>query len=109
MSKIPVAWVAVLAASLGATAFAQTKGEADESQSRPAAVKKATDEEKLQARAKRKAEGAAVSKEGIVSDQPQSAGARQVRDKKAPSEAVLKRRADAKDAVKKGQIPSGEK
>ena len=100
----------VLAQMLAVGAFAQTKGEADPAQSKAVPAAPATPGEKAQAKATRKAEGAAAVKNAGPADATnQSAGVAKVATKDEKVAAKAKRKAAAKEAVKKGQTTSGEK
>lgn len=110
MTKTRLIIAAALASLLAAGAFAQSKGEADEAQSRAAPAKQATAAEKAQAKATRKAEGRAKAK----ADQPggtgpEPIGVTKVATKEERKAAAATRKANATEAVKKGQTTSGEK
>jgi hypothetical protein len=100
----------VLAQMLAVGAFAQSKGEADPAQSKAIPSAPATPAEKAQAKATRKAEGAAAVKNAGPADATnKSTGIAKVATTEEKASAKAKRKAAAKDAVKKGQTTSGEK
>ena len=111
MKRIAVTLSILLAACLAQPAFAQTKGQqAGPEESKAAPSEKATPEQKAAARKARIAQGKAVAKkhEGVT-DVPTSGGVAKASTAEEKKAAAAKRRAEAADAVKKGQIPSGEK
>lgn len=110
MRHTPLIIVAALASVLASGAFAQTKGEADEAQSRAAPAKAATAAEKATAKAARKAQGTATAKADVPGGSgPEPVGVAKVATKAERQAAATKRKAAAADAVKKGQTTSGEK
>jgi hypothetical protein len=110
MKKLTLIAAAVAAYLLSVPAFAQSKGEADEAQSKAAAAKKASPDEKKVAKAKRKAEGTAAAKADVPGGTgPGTAGVAKVATKEEKQAAAANRKATATDAVKKGQTTSGEK
>jgi hypothetical protein len=111
MKRIAMAVSILLAAFMAQPVFAQTKGEeVPPEQSKFAPSQKATPEQKAAARKARIAEGKAVAKkhEG-VSESPVSGGVAKAATAEEKKVAAAKRRAAAAEAVKKGQISSGEK
>lgn len=113
MSKsIPMALSIVLAQLFAVSVYAQVKGEVDPAETKGAVVKKASPMEKAEAKAARKAEGAAAAK----SEKPPTvtegeAGKRPAVAKVSPEEkaaARAKRKAAAAEAAKKGETVKGE-
>lgn len=106
---IPVALA--LAPFFAANAFAQSKGEADPAGAKSIPVKSATAAEKAEAKAKRKAEGAAAAREdsGSAKMSRQHDGKAHATTKAQRKAAAKVRKASAQDAMKKGEITSGEK
>jgi hypothetical protein len=110
MNKTLLAVGLVLAQMLTVNAFAQSKGEADPAGAKAIPSAKATPEEKAAAKATRKAEGAKVSKANVPGDAtPASDGVAKKTTKAERKAAAAKRKAATAAAVKKGEIPSGEK
>jgi hypothetical protein len=110
MKKILLPVSLVLAQMLAVNAFAQVKGEVDAAQSKAVPSAKATKEEKAAAKAARKAEGKAVAKTASPADaNPGSMGTAKKTTKAERKAAAAKRKAEAAAALKKGEIPSGEK
>jgi hypothetical protein len=112
MKKLLLPLSLVLAQMLAVSAFAQTKGgEADPEQSKGQTMPKATPAEKATAKAGRKAEGAAVAGQGVkpLAAQETGAGTAKAATKQERDAARAKRKATAAAALKKGEIPSGEK
>jgi hypothetical protein len=109
MKKTAITLSILLAALMGMSAHAQTKGEADPAQSKAVPSKPATATEKAAARKDRQAEGKKVAKAATgADDTPSSSGARGVSEAERKA-AAAKRKTAAADAVKKGQTTSGEK
>jgi hypothetical protein len=111
MKKIALALSILLAAFLSSQpAFAQKGQQAGPEESKAGISEKATPEQKAAARKARQAEGKAVAKkhEGVT-EVPTSGGVAKASTAEEKKAAAAKRRAEAADAVKKGQIPSGEK
>lgn len=106
---IPVALA--LAPFVAVNAFAQPMGEADPAGAKSIPVQPATAAEKAQAKARHKAAGAAAAREDSLSakESRQVAGKARVFTKEERKAAAKDRKARAQDALKKGQIPSGEK
>lgn len=98
--------VAALAIPAGAT-FAQT-GEADASGCRATPGKPTSAQERADARAAWTAEGTQVARAGKTDDDPCSMGAAGSVSREERKEAAKERKEEASDAVRKGEIPSGE-
>jgi hypothetical protein len=98
-----------IASLLAANAFAQTRGEVDASQVMPKQTQKATDAEKQAAKAKRVQEGTAAAKVDVPGTKSETNAVAGTATKEQRVAATAQRRAAAADAVKKGQITSGEK
>jgi len=93
------------------SAFAQSKGEADPAQSKAIPVEKATAEQKAAAKAGRKATGKSIAKAKTTEADadPSPAGVAKKATKEERLAAAKARKAAAAEALKKGQISSGEK
>lgn len=111
MKKIVLSVSLALASLLAVNAYAQSKGEVDEAQSRAIPSAKATPAEKAAAKAARKAEGKAAVKESAAptGTEKESAGVAKKATKAERKAAAAERKAAAKEALKKGEIPSGDK
>ena len=112
MSKIVLALTLAAAQLLAVNAMAQTKGEADPAQSKAAPSAPATAAEKADAKAARKAAGTQVVKEnkgGAKVGEDKGMGMAKATSKAERKEAAKMRKANAKSAMKKGEISSGEK
>lgn len=110
MNKTLLAVSLVLAQMLAVNAFAQSKGEADPSGARAIPSAKATAEEKAAAKATRKADGTAAAKAATAGDAtPSSVGVAKKVSRAERKAAAAKRKAAAAEAVRKGEIKSGEK
>lgn len=112
MKKLLLPLSLVLTQMLAVSAFAQTKGgEVDPEQSKGQTMPKATPAEKATAQAGRKAEGAAVAGQAVTprAAEEKGVGAAKVATKQERDAARAKRKAAAAAALKKGEIPSGEK
>ena len=92
-------------------AFAQSRGEADPAGAKSIPVKPATAAEKAEAKAKRKAEGAAAAREGsrMAKMSRQHDGKAHATTKEQRKAAAKARKASAQAALRKGEITSGEK
>jgi hypothetical protein len=111
MKKTLLSLSIVLAASMLASGvIAQTKGEADPAQSKAMPTAQATPSEKAAAKANRKAQGKEVAKAAQPGDATNksmgAAGAATPAERAAAKQA---RKTTTAAAVKKGEIPSGEK
>jgi hypothetical protein len=106
---IPVALA--LAPFLAVNGFAQSRGEADPAGAKAIPVKPATAAEKAQAKANRKVEGAAAAREDSLAAQESRRvmGNTRVFSQEERKAAAKARKARAQEALKKGEIPSGEK
>lgn len=111
MKKLIVPLTLALAQVFAVNAFAQSKGEADPAQSKAQTLPKASPEEKAAAKSARKAEGRAIakSKKTEADDMPSSAGVAKQTTKEERRAAKAKRKATTAEALRKGEIPSGEK
>jgi hypothetical protein len=110
MKKLLLTASVVLAQMLGVSAFAQTKGEADPAQSRAVPSAPATAAEKATAKTTRKAEGTAAAKTDAPGGiGPEPGGMAKTASKEDRLAAAKTRKAGAAAAVKKGEIPAGEK
>jgi len=111
MKQLLIPLSLALAQAFAVSAFAQTKGEADPAQSKGPVVPKVAPDEKASAKAARKAEGKAVAKAKTTEADadPAPAGVARKLTKEERVAAAAKRKAAAAEAVKKGQITSGEK
>ncbi len=99
-----------LAAALGNSALAQSRGEADPDQARAAATKPATKAEKAAARKDRITEGNEVSKTATsADDMPNNLGRAKASTKSERAAAAAQRKAETRAAVKRGEISYGEK
>jgi hypothetical protein len=99
-----------LAQMLAVSALAQSKGEADPAQSKAVPSAPATADQKAAAKSARKSEGALAVKQLPAADASnKSMGVAKVATKEERKAATLKRKAEVAPAVKKGEIPSGEK
>jgi len=111
MKNIIIAVALALAPFIAVNAFAQSSGEADPAGAKSIAVKPATAAEKAEAKAKRKAEGAAAAREDSRSAKMsrQHDGVAHTTTQAQRKAAAKARKAKAQDALKKGQITSGER
>lgn len=112
MKKLLLPLSLVVAQMLAVSAFAQTKGgEADPEQSKGQTMPKATPAEKATAKAARKEEGAAVAGKPVTprAAEEKGVGTAKAATKQERDAARAKRKATAAAALKKGEIPSGEK
>jgi hypothetical protein len=110
MNKLVFSLSLALAQMLAVSAIAQTRGEADPAQSKAIPSQPATKAEKAAAKSQRKAEGAQASKSHKTGDaDPSSLGTARKTTKEERAAARQKRKAAVAPAVKKGEIPSGEK
>jgi hypothetical protein len=110
MKKTVLILGAAITSLLTATAFAQSKGEADPAGAKALPAKAATAEEKAAAKAARRAEGTEAAKKAMPGDdRPASAGTAKVASKEERKAARAKRKAATAAAVKKGETSSGEK
>ena len=110
MKKIVLSVSLVLAQMLAVSAIAQSKGEADPAQSKAIPSAKVSPAEKAAAKATRKEEGAKVAKVKKSGEaDPSSLGKAKAATKEEKAAAKAKRKAEASAAVKKGEIPSGDK
>ena len=108
MNKTLLAVTLGLAQMLAVSAFAQVKGEVDESCSRAIPAAKCTPAEIAAAKAARKVEGTAAAKANKAED-PAPIGVAKKATKAERKAAAAKRKTEAAAALKKGEIPSGEK
>jgi hypothetical protein len=108
MNKTLLSLSLVLAQALAVSAFAQSKGEVDPENAKPAPTVKATPAERAAAKKARKAEGAAAAKSAQPDVSPNAAGVRKAATKEERLAARKKRKAAAAEAVKKGETTSGE-
>jgi hypothetical protein len=112
MKKIVLSVSLALAQLLAVSAIAQVKGEVDPAQSKAIPSAPATPAEKAAAKAARKAEGktvAPISAGAAQEASNKSAGTAKKATKAERKAAAAKRKAEAKEALKKGEIPSGDK
>lgn len=111
MKQLLIPLSIAVAQMFAVSAFAQSKGEADPAQSKAIPVEKATAEQKAAAKASRKATGKTISKttKTEADADPSPAGVAKKATKEERLAAAKARKATAADAVKKGQISSGEK
>ena len=110
MKKFHLLFVLLASAGFVSGLGAQVRGEVDPAQSRAAPVERATPAEKKAARAQRKQEGAQVARRHPTGDDQPMTTAKAPR---APKDVRLtareQRRANVAGAVRRGEIPSGEK
>jgi hypothetical protein len=90
-------------------ALAQSRGEADEAQSRAMPAPPATKEQKSRAEAKRKAEGTKQATSGVKGDSPESMTIVKTTAKEDKAAANAQRKAESAAAVKKGEKHPGKK
>lgn len=112
MIKFVLALSLAAAQLLAVNAMAQTKGEADPAQSKAIPSAPATAAEKMDAKAARKAEGSKIVKEskgGAKVGEDKGLGMAKASTKEERKAAAKARKAKATSAMKKGEIPSGEK
>ena len=109
MNRIILSVGLALAQLLAVNAMAQSRGEADPEQAKAIPCKPATAQEKAAAKAARKAEGTAAAQAFTGGECPTSAGTAKVATKEQRVAAAKARKAAAASALKKGEIPSGEK
>ena len=110
MNKTLLTLSIVLAQALTVSAFAQSKGEADPAGSKAAPSVPATPAEKAAAKAQRKGEGketVMMAKRADADNTSMGTAKSATRDEKVA--AAKKRKAAATEAVKKGEVTSGEK
>lgn len=106
MKKAVLTLSIVLASLLGASAFAQSKGEADPEQSKAMPSKPATKAEKAAAKTARKAEGKSVAKEGLGnSERPSTTATRAAKSERQAAKS--KRKAEGAKATKEPKDVSG--
>ena len=110
MKKFQLLFVLLAGAGFFSAVGAQSRGEADPAQSRALPVERATPAEKKAARALRKQEGAQVARRHpIGDDQPMTTARAPRATKDVRLSAREQRRANVAGAVRRGEIPSGEK
>jgi hypothetical protein len=111
MKKIVLSVSLALASLLAVNAYAQSKGEADEAQSKAIPSAKATPGEKAAAKTTRKVEGKAAVKAAAAPQDAdnKSIGVAKKATKAERKAAAAKRKAESKEALKKGEIPAGDK
>ena len=109
MNRIILPVSLALAQFFAMNAMAQSKGEVDAAQAKPPPVAKATPDQKQAGKAMRKAEGAKEAKVMGSTDDKEVLGKAKVATKAQRKAAAKTRNAAAASALKKGEIPSGEK
>lgn len=101
---------ACVAAALAFTTWAALaqSGEADPSGCRASPSKSASAKERAEARANRTAEGTAVARTARTDDEPSAMGSARSASPQERKDAKASRRAATSDALRKGEITSGE-
>ena len=107
MKKAVLTLSIVLASLLGASAFAQSKGEADPEQSKAMPTKPATKAEKAAAKTARKAEGKKIAKETKAGDDQPGSTATHSTSKSDRKVAKSKRKTEGAKATKEPKDVSG--
>lgn len=110
MKKFQLLFILLAGAGFVSAVGAQSRGEADPTQARALPVERATPAEKKAARALRKQEGAQVARRhAIGDDQPMTTARAPRAPKDVRLQAREQRRANVAGAVRRHELPSGEK